>query len=178
MTTSIVSIEHIENRIYIMRGQRVMLDSDLAALYGVSTKRLNEQLRRNIERFPDDFAFCLKNEEWKFLRSQIATLEKSGRGKHRKYATYAFTEQGVAMLSGVLRSPQAAKVNIEIMRAFVRMRHILESNKELTKVVSELRSFVLKNSNKVDQEFKKVWKEFEKLSALPAQTARIGFKLN
>jgi hypothetical protein len=166
-----------------------MLDQDLAALYGVPTKRLNEQVRRNINRFPEDFAFQLNTEEAEFLRSQIvtsssdslrsqiATLDK-GRGKHRKYLPYVFTEQGVAMLSSVLRSERAVAVNIEIMRAFVRMRHFLESNKELAKAVTDLRSFVLRNSNKVDQEFRRVWKEFERRSAPPANTPRIGFRLD
>src|SRR3989337_2273357 len=101
--------EVIEGRICMIRGQKVMLDSDLAELYGVPTKRLNEQVRRNISRFPSDFMFQLTDDEAKSLRSQIATL-KRGRGHHRKYLPYAFTEQGVAMLSSGLSSERAAEV--------------------------------------------------------------------
>jgi hypothetical protein len=115
------STETIERRILLVRGQRVMLDSDLADLYGVSTKRLNEQVRRNIRRFPADFMFQLSSDEAAALRSQSATLE-AGRGKYRKYLPYVFTEQGVAMLSSVLNSERAVQVNIEIMRAFVRLK--------------------------------------------------------
>jgi hypothetical protein len=107
------------------------------------------------------------------LKSQIATSSWGGRRK----IPLAFTEQGVAMLSSVLRSPQAVSVNIEIMRAFVRMRHVLESNRELAKSMGELRSFVLKNSNKVDQEFRRVWKEFEKRLPSPSVNRKIGFRL-
>lgn len=112
----------VESLIRVIRGQQVMLDRDLAEMYGVETKRLNEQVKRNIERFPEDFMFQLTKEEC--LRSQIATLNEE-RGKHLKYMPYAFTEQGVAMLSGVLRSKTAIEVNIRIMRAFVSMRHFM-----------------------------------------------------
>lgn len=135
-------LETIRSRIYEIRGARVMLDFDLAKMYGVEVKRLNEQVKRNIERFPDDFMFQLTKGEWEILRSQIATIKsgenqendalrsqivtlKNGRGEHKKYMPYAFTEQGVAMLSSVLRSPLAIQVNIGIMRAFVTMRHAL-----------------------------------------------------
>jgi hypothetical protein len=176
MKTSIVPIELIENRIYIIRGQRVMLDKDLAVLYGVTTKNLNKAVNRNPKRFPEDFAFQLTKEEWDSLRFQIGT-SKVGRGG-RRYQPLVFTEQGVAMLSSVLRSPRAAEVNVEIMRAFVRIRHALESNKELAKVVFELRSFMLKNSNKTDQEIKRIWNAIEKMSEPPKESRRIGFRLN
>lgn len=178
MNSSIVSNELIENRIYIIRGQRVMLDKDLANLYQVESKVLNRAVKRNIERFPDDFMFQPTSNEVDSLRCQIGTLKNLGRGRHRKYLPYAFTEQGVAMLSSVLRSPQAVKVNIEIMRAFVRIRHVLESSKELGKVVCELRSFMLKNSNKTDQEIKRIWNAIEKLSGPPPDPSPMGFKLN
>lgn len=113
---SVVPMERIERSIYLVRGQKVMLDMDLAKLYEVPTKRLNEQVRRNERRFPVDFMFQLTVQEIESLRSQFATL-KPGRGKHRKYRAYAFTEQGVAMLSSVLNSDRAVQVNIEIMRA-------------------------------------------------------------
>jgi hypothetical protein len=121
-------IEEIRNRIYEIRGRQVMLDKDLAELYGVETKVLNQAVRRNIKRFPDDFMFQLIQEEWDFLRSQIVTLKK-GRGEHSKYLPYAFTEQGVAMLSSVLRSDTAIEVNIRIMRTFVAVRQYLAAPK-------------------------------------------------
>ena|SRR5277367_3439834 len=111
---------HIEQHIRVIRGQKVLLDHDLALLYGVPTKVLNQAVRRNLDRFPDDFTYQLSREEASVLRSQIVTL-KRGRGRHAKYVPLAFTEQGVAMLSSVLRSPRAVKMNILIMRAFVRM---------------------------------------------------------
>lgn len=116
----VVPATRIEKRILFVRGQKVMLDSDLAALYGVKTKVLNQAVSRNSERFPEDFLFQRTEEEASRLRSQIVTL-KVGRGQHRKYLPFAFTEQGVAMLSSVLRSPRAVRVNVEIMRAFVRL---------------------------------------------------------
>ena len=128
-------IEVIKNRIYEVRGLRVMLDRDLAELYGVETKVLNQAVKRNIERFPEDFMFKLNKSEWVFLRSQIETLNddrydlkpqtviSNGRGQHSKYLPHAFTELGIAMLSSVLRSETAIQVNINIMRAFVAIRH-------------------------------------------------------
>ena len=124
-TPETTSLMPIENMIHVIRGQQVMLDRDLANLYGVETKRLNEQVKRNIERFLEDFMFQLTKEEC--LRSQIATLNEA-RGQHLKYYPYAFTEQGVAMLSGVLRSKTAIEVNIKIMRAFIAMRSFLINN--------------------------------------------------
>ena len=121
----LVGVDNIEPLIKIFRGQQVMLDRDLATLYGVETKRLNEQVKRNIKRFPEDFMFQLTKDEC--LRSQIATLNE-GRGQHLKYMPYVFTENGVAMLSSVLRSDTAIEVNIRIMRAFVSMRHFMVNN--------------------------------------------------
>ena len=114
----LVGVDNIEPLIKVIRGQQVMLDRDLATLYGVETKRLNEQVKRNIKRFPEDFMFQLTKDEC--LRSQIATLNE-GRGQHLKYMPYVFTENGVAMLSSVLRSDTAIEVNIRIMRAFTSM---------------------------------------------------------
>lgn len=121
-------IEEIRSRIHTIRGKQVMLDKDLAELYGVEVKNLNKAVSRNIERFPDDFMFRLTKEEYDFLRFQNGTI-KSGRGEHSKYLPYAFTEQGVAMLSGVLRSPIAVEVNIRIMRTFVAVRQYLVAPK-------------------------------------------------
>jgi chromosome segregation ATPase len=132
----------IEQKIHEIRGEKVMLDFDLAELYQTETKRLKEQVRRNVERFPSDFMFELTKEEYNFLRSQIATLEK-GKGKYSKYLPFAFTEQGIAMLSGVLNSGIAIEVNIKIMRAFVRVRRMLSSgnlySKEIEDVKKEIR---------------------------------------
>ena len=117
----------IQSRIYTIRGVQVMLDSDLAELYGVEVRRLNEQVKRNIERFPDSFRFQLNDDENEILTSQFATIE-GGRGKHRKYLPYVFTEQGVAMLSAVLRSETAVRTSIQIIDAFVNMRRFILSN--------------------------------------------------
>ena len=121
-------MEELKNKIHEIRGQQVMLDKDLAELYGVEVKRMNEAVKRNLKRFPPDFMFQLNKDEYELLRSQIATL-KNSRGEHSKYMPYAFTEQGVAMLSGVLRSDTAIEVNIRIMRAFVAVRKYLASHK-------------------------------------------------
>lgn len=161
-----VEIEKIENLIYLMRGQKVMLDSDLSKLYGVPTKRLNEQVRRNIKRFPADFMIQLTLEEIEGSRSQIATLNKS-RGHNIKYLPYAFTEQGVAMLSSVLNSPKAIKVNIQIMRTFVKLRQLMASNVELAKKIEEL-------EKKYDGQFAVV---FDAIRQLVAPTAPLKRKI-
>ncbi|HEY0729987.1 MAG TPA: ORF6N domain-containing protein [Pyrinomonadaceae bacterium] len=166
-----LSVQLIERRIYLIRRQKVMLDFDLAELYGVSTKQLNQQLSRNRRRFPDDFMFQLTTEETEALRSQFVT-SNIGRGG-RRYLPHAFTEQGVAMLSGVLRSEQAVDVNIAIMRAFVRLRQMLESNEELNrKYVSVVRKLATH-----DNYFTVVFDELKKLTEKPVPTRRqIGFK--
>ena len=132
----IIRIERIAASIRIIRGQKVMLDADLASLYGVETKVFNQAVRRNVERFPEDFMFQLTEAEAESLRSQIVTLN-AGRGRHAKYAPLAFTEQGVAMLSSVLKSKQAIQINLGIMRTFVRIRQVLSSNEELALKVSQ-----------------------------------------
>lgn len=131
-----VSVEKIERQIYFIRGQKVMLDSDLAELYGVPTKVLVQAVKRNAKRFPVDFVFQLENQEVMALRSQIVT-SKPGRGG-RRYKPYAFTEQGVAMLSSVLNSDRAIEVIVQIMRVFVKLREMVASNKELAKRLDEL----------------------------------------
>lgn len=142
-SASIQPLENIENLIHVIRGKQVMLDVDLARLYGVETKRLNEQVKRNIERFPEDFMFQLTREEAESSRSQFATLNEdgelsrsqfatlNGRGHNIKHLPYAFTENGVAMLSTVLRSQQAININIQIMRAFNTMRHFIATNAQV-----------------------------------------------
>ena len=134
----------IQSKIHEIRGQQVMLDFDLAALYQVETKVLKQAVRRNIERFPEDFIFEISNEEYNSLkislRSQIVTLEIDGRGKYPKYPPFAFTEMGVAMLSSVLRSGSAIQVNIAIMRAFVAMRNYLTQASQHSAELAEMRS--------------------------------------
>src|SRR5512134_10399 len=132
---ALIPLERIEHAILVLRGHKVMLDADLAALYQVPVKRLNEQVARNRKRFPEDFMFQLSEEEDANLRSQFATSRSWG---GRRTAPYAFTEQGVAMLSSVLRSPRAVQVNIEIMRAFVRLRRILQTTADLAKKLDAL----------------------------------------
>lgn len=161
-------IEKIENEIYLIRNHRVMIDSDLAHLYGVPTFRLNEQVKRNIKRFPEDFMFQLTHKEYQSLRSQNAILKK-GRGEHSKYLPYVFTEQGVAMLSSVLNSSKAIKVNIQIMRTFVRLRQMMASNAELARKIGEL-------EKKYDGQFQIVFEAIRQLMQVPEpKRRRIGF---
>ena len=140
--TAIVPMETIENQIYLIRGQKVMIDYDLASLYGVPTKRLNEQVKRNIKRFTGDFMFVLSNQEKEEL---VAICDRFSTLKHSTSNPYAFTEQGIAMLSSVLNSERAIYVNIEIMRAFVRIRHILSIHKELAQKIELLEKRVFKH---------------------------------
>jgi hypothetical protein len=166
--SSIVPVERIENAILFIRGHKVMLDRDLAELYGVETRVLLQAVRRNLNRFPSDFVFQLTVEEDAALRSQIVTL-KGGRGQHRKYLPYVFTEQGVAMLSTVLRSKRAVQVNIEIMRTFVRLRRMLASNEELAHKLAAL-------ERKYDAQFKVVFDAIRELMTPPSpKRRRIGF---
>lgn len=159
----------LEGRIYLVRGRRVLIDSELAELYGVSTGRLNEQVRRNRSRFPDDFVLELEWAEFEALRSQFAILESAGRGRHRKYPPLAFTEQGVAMLSSVLRSERAVQANIMIMRTFVRLRRLLAGNEDLARKLAEL-------EEKYDAQFRGVFDAIRALMApAPGAKRRIGF---
>jgi hypothetical protein len=164
-------ISRIQEMIYIIRGQKVMLDSDLANLYGVETKRLNEQVRRNIDRFPDDFMFQLIDDEFNNLRSQIATssLEYGG----RRYQPLVFTENGVAMLSTVLNSKQAIMINIAIMRIFTKLRSFYLLEKNLVRQMDELKS----DTNKI---FKIVFERLDDLEetrpSLPNPRKKIGIK--
>lgn len=161
--------ERVDQAIRLIRGHRVMLDSDLAALYCVPTKVLNQAVKRNRARFPADFMFQLTLEESGSLRSQIVTLEPA-RGKYPKYRSYAFTEQGVAMLSSVLRSERAVQVNIAIMRAFVRLREIIGSNKVLARRLAEL-------EKKYDAKFRVIFDAIRELMEEPkSKSRRIGFR--
>ena len=167
---AMIPSEFIERRIFIIRGFKVMIDDDLAELYQVSTKRLKAAVRRNKGRFPDDFMFQFTREEFRSLRTQFASL-KIGRGG-QGYLSYAFTEQGVAMLSSILRSDRAVAVNIAIMRTFVRLRQILASNKELAEKVGEM-------EKKYDKQFKIVFDVLKQLMGPPPEDADerpFGFK--
>lgn len=195
---NITPIEHIVNRIFLIRNIKVMFDFDLAELYGVTVKRLNEQVKRNKERFPEDFMFQLSHQEFKIwesqvlkfqngtlndehgqhlnsqnvmtkpLRSQIATLKK-GRGQHRKYLPYVFTEQGVAMLSSVLKSKRAVQTNIAIIRTFVKLREILLTHKEL-------RLKIEKMEKKYDQQFKIIFETIKRfLISKEKPAGQLGF---
>ena len=127
-----IPLDRIARRILLLRGQRVLIDADLAMLYGVSTKRFNEQVRRNARRFPPDFVLRLTREEWESLRSQFATL-KTGRGRHRKYLPLAFSEHGAIMVATILNSPRAIQVSVHIVRAYVRLREFLSAHKNLAR---------------------------------------------
>lgn len=143
-----VTAEFVERRIHIIKGQKVILDKDLAELYQVPVKRLNEQVKRNAERFPRDFMFQLSDEKAKFLRSQIATTKNETRGG-KAYLPYVFTELGVAMLSSVLNSDRAVQMNIHIMRAFVKLREIMASNAEINDKIKELEKGHIENKEHI-----------------------------
>ena len=180
----------IENKIYEIRGQKVMLDFDLAEMYGVETKRLKEQVRRNIERFPAEFMFELTKEEVAISRSQIATLN-TGQGYNIKYLPFAFTEYGIVMLSSVLKSKTAVEVNINIIRAFVRMRQYLLSNipkkelEELKQRIEYLEEDITSDRESYEKQFDDLFNAFAKISAIiqsrqtPLDRVKIeGFKTN
>jgi phage regulator Rha-like protein len=165
---ALLPIEVIERKILLIRGKKVMLDSDLAELYGVETFNLNKAVKRNIDRFPEDFMFQLTKEEADSLRFQIGMSKTKGRGG-RRYLPYAFTEQGVAMLSSVLNSERAVQVNIAIMRVFVKLREMIASNKELAKRLDKL-------EKKYDTQFKVVFDAIRELMTPPEpKRKRIGF---
>ena len=162
----LISSERLERSILLIRGEKVMLDSDLADLYEVEVKQIKRQVRRNIDRFPEDFMFELSKQEYGSLRRQFGTLK---RGEHSKYLPYAFTEQGVAMLSTVLKSKRAVRVNIEIMRAFVRLRELLATHKDLARKLEAL-------ERKYDAQFKIVFDAIRHLMTPPEPKKRkIGF---
>jgi hypothetical protein len=170
---SLIPPAQIERIIVLVRGQKVLLDADLADLYGVRTKALIQSVKRNRRRFPADFMFQLTWAEARSSRSQIVTLDdhRGSRGRHSKYRPYAFTEQGVAMLSSVLRSRRAIDVNVEIMRAFVRLRQIVASHGDLARKLDEL-------EKKYDHQFRVVFDAIRELMAPPAPKRRspIGFR--
>lgn len=172
----LIAAPAIEKRIFVVRERQVMLDEDLADLYGVETKRLIQQVKRNLKRFPEDFMFQLTRAEATALRSQIAT-SKSGRGG-RRYAPYVFTEQGVAMLSGVLHSDQAIAVNIAIMRAFVELRRIASSYAALQERLEELEKGMTSRLDQHDEQLEQIFKSLRQLiEPLPPPKKPVGFRV-
>ena len=183
-------IRSIQNRIYVIRGERVMLDRDLAALYEIDTKLLNQSVKRNIKRFPSDFMFQLTKEEFDSLRLQIVTSRnqeplrlqnvtlKEGRGQHSKYLPYAFTEQGVAMLSGVLHSDKAINMNISIMRAFVEIRHIVFKQSDLSEPIREVKDRLSEHDTQLNHIYDAMENLFDEKAAEKKweERERIGFR--
>lgn len=175
---NLIPQEVVERKIYLIRGHKAMLDSDLAVLYGVETKNLNKAIKRNLERFPEDFMFRLTYEEAKSLRFHLGT-SKEGRGG-RRYLPFVFTEQGVAMLSSVLQSRRAVQVNIAIMRAFVRLREILLTHKDLADKIAAL-ELKYKNHDlrlsEYDKHITAIFEAIRQLMAPPPEPPkrRIGF---
>jgi hypothetical protein len=177
---AVVAVERIEKLIHLIRGQKVMLDSDLAEIYGIPTHRLNEQVRRNLSRFPEDFAFQLTRQEFANLISQIA-ISSSGRrrtsiGAHqhggRRKLPYVFTEHGAIMLASVLNSPVAVEASVRVVRAFVRLREILASNRELAQKLAELE----RKFEGHDDAIRNIFEAIRQLLASPEPKRRkIGF---
>jgi len=177
-------LTQIKKMIYDIRGQKVMLDSDLAALYEVETFNLNKAVKRNIERFPDDFMFQLTKEEWENLTFQIG-ISKNQQHGGRRFMPYAFTEQGVAMLASVLNSPKAVGVNISIMRAFVKLRHYVLSKSDKNSQIAELRKLLMLHIENTDYKLleqdktiKQIIIALNNLIEKPPKTKQIGFGVN
>ena len=170
-TLAILSDDIVVNKIYVIRNQKVMLDSDLAELYGIDTGRLNEQVKRNLSRFPEDFMFQLSDEEFKSLISQFAISNK-GRGGRRKLP-YVFTEHGVLMLSSVLNSPQAIQVNIQIVRIFTRLRNLLSEHTELKLEIADIKTHLQNHDKNIELVFSYIDKLIDKENQ---PRKRIGFK--
>ena len=174
MSEKLVKYNNIENLVYFVRGEKVMLDSDLACLYGVETKRLNEQVKRNTGRFPVDFTFQLTENEWDTLKSQIATSNNylglrsqsatSGRGG-RRTLPYVFTEHGAVMLASVLNSPQAIAASIQVVRVFIKLREVLSTHKQLADKLKEMET-------KYDNQFREVFITLRQLMEIPKEKVR------
>jgi hypothetical protein len=167
-TAALVPVERVERRILFIRGEKVILDADLAELYGVTTKRLNEQVRRNRDRFPPDFMFQLTEEEFAILRSQFAT-SRSGWGG-RRYPPFVFTEHGAIMAANILNSPQAIAASVTVVRAFVRLRQMLASHADLARKLEDL-------EKRYDSQLKQVFTAIRALMASPGDPSnkRIGY---
>lgn len=170
-----MQIQNVQTKIYEIRGQKVMLDYDLAVLYEVETKVLNQSVKRNIERFPEDFMFRISIAEWNMMRSQFVTASDPQDKRNKNATPYAFTEQGLAMLSGILNSKKAIDVNIAIMRAFVQIRQYALTHKELTDKLKKLES-------KTNKKFRDVYEALDyllqkdRIETTQKERRRIGFK--
>lgn len=172
-----MELQVIHDKIYNIRGHKVMLDFDLAELYMVENRRLKEAVRRNIQRFPPDFMYELTQQEYQSLRSQFATL-KIGRGMHAKYPPFAFTEQGIAMLSGVLHSERAIEMNIAIMRAFIAIRQFTLQYNDLAEQIVEIKESVSNHNDQLEQIYGAIEKLLDKKTEQKIWAGRemIGFK--
>jgi phage regulator Rha-like protein len=172
---SLVPVEMIEQSILLMRGQRVILDNYLAKSYGVTTKRLNEQVKRNSDRFPADFMFQLTSEEHNSLRSQFATLKDAGtgRGRHRKYPPFVFTEHGAIMAASVLNTPKAIDMSVLVVRAFVKLRELLSSHRQLASKLNQLEHKVARHDKSISAIFDAIR---QLMNVSTKQKQRIGFK--
>lgn len=170
-----MDISILQAKIHEVRGQKVILDFDLSELYDVQTKVLNQAVKRNLQRFPEDFMFQLTENEYESLRSQIVTLKENGRGKHKKYLPFAFTEQGIAMLSGILNSEVAINVNIAIMRTFVMIRRFAIEHKELNSKLLEMESKYEKQFSDIYEALNFIIKRDE-TETLQKERNQIGYK--
>ena len=170
-----MDISILQAKIHEVRGQKVILDFDLSELYDVQTKVLNQAVKRNLQRFPEDFMFQLTENEYESLRSQIVTLNENGRGKHKKYLPFAFTEQGIAMLSGILNSEVAINVNIAIMRTFVMIRRVAIEHKELNSKLLEMESKYEKQFSDIYEALNFIIKRDE-TETLQKKRNQIGYK--
>ena len=171
MRTLLIPEEKIESKIFLVRGKRIMLDKDLAELYDVETRTLIQAVKRNLDRFPEDFMFDLNEKEFENLRSQIVISSWGG----RRHLPHAFTEQGVSMLSSVLNSKRAIQVNIQIMRIFTKFREVIASNKEIMQKLNQLESKVEKH----DSEIQSIFEAIRQLISAPEKTKKkIGFYVN
>ena len=169
-----ITEEFIMSKILLIRNKKVMIDSDLATLYGVETKQLKRQVRRNIERFPEDFMFELTKSEFEILRSQFGTFKQ---GEHSKYLPMAFTEQGVAMLSSVLNSPAAIKVNIEIIRVFTKIREVLTETLSVKLEIEEIKKKLVNHDKNIELVFNYLDEMMEKQDN-KVERIKIGYKKN
>jgi hypothetical protein len=173
-----MELEIIQQKIHEIRGHKVMLDVDLASLYEVQTKVLNQALKRNLDRFPEDFMFQLTREEYNTLRSQFETLVPSGKGQHSKYNPYAFTEHGVTMLASILKSNKAIEMNISIVRAFISLRQFALNYNDLAYQLREIRSTVKTHDEQPDKIYKVIGRLMSEKEARQTweDRERIGFK--
>ena len=177
MSVALVPTEFIAERIFVVRGQKVILDADLAALYEVPTKQFNQAVKRNLAKFPTDFMFALTAAEWEALRSQFVTLD-TGPGRHRKYLPYVFTEHGAIMAATLLNSPRAVEVSVYVVRAFVQLREFLASNKELARQLKALEQRIERKLGSQNQAIAGIIDTLRQLMSPSSAKRRIGFVID